>query len=530
MEPKSLLVLVVPLVVVTSVGSSRVNSEEQYLSWILANIVALSALAIPLFLFRYLWSRRFPEFKFPLGWVILIAAGVSLAKVWLTLTTVQWLGQDFQSQAELGARYISGVASGVIALLVTALVTSLLEEFQRERSLLLTAKVMQMSPALSEQEATALQELSGAVNTMLKNLEAEGRELRLELGVIRGLVDNHVRPLANSLYLAIARDYQDFSLRELFKSAVQKYPPALALALVSLLATPRNIDWYGLETGVGVSLISALLSAVLIFIAGRTFRKLGLNGAVTFFLSITTLPTLSYVACLELWSVADVDYMSLTLTSLFWFGQSGAVLTMASVALVNAREINQELQSLRGDLDLESTRALLLRNRKRFADQMHGEVQSRLMSLLLRAEANQNLQRQVAIEELRIISALLSAPRAKGELNEELKMLAKAWEGFAKIEVQFDFEAIPTELHELAVAVIEEGISNAVRHGFADHVKVSLLAPGRIVIEDNGMGPRGGRQGLGSMLISAGSQDWSLGARTDGGARLEVDLLARAKS
>jgi len=79
--------------------------------------------------------------------------------------------------------------------------------------------------------------------------------------------------------------------------------------------------------------------------------------------------------------------------------------------------------------------------------------------------------------------------------------------------------------------VVEEGLSNAIRHGGAKQIEVRVTGgqPGSafgadgvvVVIEDNGNGPGGGEPGLGSSLLDSVSQTWELEA-TGSGARLSV--------
>lgn len=75
--------------------------------------------------------------------------------------------------------------------------------------------------------------------------------------------------------------------------------------------------------------------------------------------------------------------------------------------------------------------------------------------------------------------------------------------------------------------IVEEGVTNAIRHGNATEVDVVVAGTDSataITISDNGRGPQGGRPGLGSALLQqATSGDWSLsqsGNRTTLTARI----------
>ena len=69
--------------------------------------------------------------------------------------------------------------------------------------------------------------------------------------------------------------------------------------------------------------------------------------------------------------------------------------------------------------------------------------------------------------------------------------------------------------------VMNEGIANALRHGFASRVTVTLGPGPEITISDDGTGPRDGVPGLGSTFFDSISQDWQLSA-TDAGSILRL--------
>ena len=74
--------------------------------------------------------------------------------------------------------------------------------------------------------------------------------------------------------------------------------------------------------------------------------------------------------------------------------------------------------------------------------------------------------------------------------------------------------------------MVEEGIANAIQHGAATEVTVSIAhEQGDIVIRitDNGSGPKAGRVGLGSKLLDELAPGWTLEAQPEG-TRLTVRL------
>jgi anti-sigma regulatory factor (Ser/Thr protein kinase) len=84
---------------------------------------------------------------------------------------------------------------------------------------------------------------------------------------------------------------------------------------------------------------------------------------------------------------------------------------------------------------------------------------------------------------------------------------------------------------------VSEAVSNAVRHGLAKNLTITLeklesIADHiEIVVEDDGLGPRSGKAGLGTELFNATSGvEWSLTAGKTGGSVLRVRIKTQPKT
>ena len=82
-----------------------------------------------------------------------------------------------------------------------------------------------------------------------------------------------------------------------------------------------------------------------------------------------------------------------------------------------------------------------------------------------------------------------------------------------------NFEFLPAkivltdQMWALVAGVAEEGVANAVRHGFASSVKISFVYSDSdliISIRDDGTGPRQGLPVIGTAFFTAISDDWVL--------------------
>ena len=526
LEPRSLAVLVLPLMFVTSVTTANTDDPRHLGAWLLANLIALLPITALVLMTRHIWLTKAPNFLFPLPLTFAIAATIGWFKALLTGLAAVSLSDLEIADINLGNRLWGGVLSGMVTLLMASLALLLLREFQAQRTLLLTAKAMQAMPALTSVETKRLKQLSEGVAEILRDLRTGAREApKMEAKVLRELVERYVRPLSSSLFTQIERNYQSFALGELLRSAVRNQPPALAMGLVFLISTPRNIEWLGLQTGLLLSIAGALFIFLTTYALGAFFRALDLSGFSSYIFSSlagTVGVVMALVALLEPGlQVSSTIIFALTV----WSTQNALVFGMAKVAIKSAASNRREFSDLVQNTDPDASFALLLRNRKLMANQMHGEVQSRFMNLVLSCESGEELESNVVIAELASIQRLLENVKPEPDsLESSLNKLVALWSSIARIEINLTKPTADRLDQSMLLAVVEEGVSNAIRHGLADHVTVTLEVNGRLVIEDNGMGPKDGAKGLGAKLFLAGSNSWSLNSREQGGSRLELNL------
>jgi two-component sensor histidine kinase len=125
------------------------------------------------------------------------------------------------------------------------------------------------------------------------------------------------------------------------------------------------------------------------------------------------------------------------------------------------------------------------------------------------------------------------------DLDKELLQLVHRWSGFVLIDLKNHVLSSVISSGDIRsiVEVVSEAVSNAVRHGLAKSLKITLrtIEPNNsqieIVVEDDGLGPRSGKSGLGTELFNAASgANWSLCARKTGGGVLRVRIETQPKT
>lgn len=150
----------------------------------------------------------------------------------------------------------------------------------------------------------------------------------------------------------------------------------------------------------------------------------------------------------------------------------------------------------------------------RFAKYLHGEVQSELLSasmMLSQAakEKNSRIGRRGIEKTAEILRRDHSQYVVGSELVPEVRMqkIIDAWAGIAKIEIELVGTGVIQEDSLASLSdVVEELVSNSVRHGVASEisVKVSRKAGSLAVIfKENGNKRGKGKPGLGSSLLKS---------------------------
>jgi hypothetical protein len=226
--------------------------------------------------------------------------------------------------------------------------------------------------------------------------------------------------------------------------------------------------------------------------------------------------------------------LNLIVTNSLWLP---FVILLVTVVAGAVRASEQVIEQLTASVDDEEIRALAAvseeeRIRRDVASQLHGNVQARLLAsaALMRQPA---LMRQLGIEDpaevLLDIDDFTNPQSPARDFREQLGDVVRPWNALMQITVEIEVEDISPDLAESACRIIEEGLSNAYRHGGANTVDVSITKEGaglRLLVQDDGSGPPSGSEpGLGSAVLdSLAGNSWSLTRSEEDRTVLEVLL------
>ena len=381
------------------------------------------------------------------------------------------------------------------------------------------------------------------------------KELVIEL---RSLLDNQIKPLSarlksTSSALANRTTFKGVSPLRLFTIPDRVNLNILINPLLQFLVLTAAIpfalyvfegpEWIplGFEIAVVTSLF-LFLNKIAVAKRKSISTKLGIAALFVLILAQTAigflLLQLSGLPGSTIESVSALLILALLVTTSLYglvvtyeYNQAAFMKTLSS----NNRRLARELALLNQRIWVE---------KREWALRIHGSVQASLTASLVRLSgesAPSKEQLAKVREHLSQASNGLKASAVKPvDLAASLKVIQKTWGGIAKIKV--DLKSAPAQqvLDDawggvIANEIIKEAVSNSVKHGKADLVKVSFEDPTpgfvQIIVQDNGRGlsPKSS-SGLGSQILDETAFPWSLQNQPTGGTILKAQIAVAKKT
>jgi two-component sensor histidine kinase len=218
--------------------------------------------------------------------------------------------------------------------------------------------------------------------------------------------------------------------------------------------------------------------------------------------------------------------------------QTIVMATIGNQMISQERDLDHEIEELFSGSQIEDkarSAYSTLVNRD-YAQFLHSEVQNQLLISALAARqpefSSEDLKAEIA--RLRELFAGLETERPLTEnltFSAVVQSLSERWEGFVELETNLgkDLAGFEFDRSWALIEVLNEAISNSIRHGMASRVIVEAERRGNAIeisVTDNGIGPTSGKPGLGSRIIDEiTGGNWSLRGTPSGGAKLQLQLL-----
>ena len=512
------------------------TGSNDYLRWFLLSLIAHASIA-PFIAIAILFISKLNSWKAELGALLILGAVRGIAihfglEILDLEPKVSSLYKVFNSTISLPLWFIG------IAIFVESR-----RQFQREFEALFLSSMRkeQISSGklnddlVGARDGQLIIQLQSLATGLAKEIEEDLNQstakinYALQASKIQDLVNNKLRPASAELWNGATLSPPRLSLSELIKVTLLKQK--LKVPAACLLFAPYIFIGLNGSQGWSFSLIETLLattSNILIFVIFEALLKNGLlNRSSTNILIIATsylmpLLTILYLLPQDLfWIESDAAklFYQLFLSSchiaiLLGFNLSELLSDQRSSVLANLERIAQGKDMFYfSEVEQTAVRNIDL------ARYLHGELQAGLIatSLLLESAikngdvnlANHALRSTVDIlnqDHARVSESRKSSPRAR------LEKISSGWRGIAEVQIKLDWiDFLETSILNDVIALIDEGVSNAIRHAKASYILVTgsrTATDLNFEILSDGSGMTSKSPGLGTKLFQELTINW----------------------
>lgn len=550
------LLLTTPLVITTSLLTTSAGHFSQtepplntlgLLSAIfLANIFALSICAIWVLVFSKTIFRNRARNPVPLFWVIIFSASVGALKGAMTGLGCWLLQIESDLAATISDRVGQTTLLGAWLIPAITLVAHRLSILQAQREALVAERVsntlIESGAAQTRDNQASLRAFAAMAKKELSSIStpvSTDEQTSHYAQAIRRLVTDQLRPLSHRIWEQENKRISSFSIAEIARQSIFGFSKARSVvALVYVVTAFPSIMRF---VGLGEAVLRSILAGAVIYVgfwAMSAFTPKKYWVATSWFvLAILGVSYLSFVTGeLAFGYVTEFDAFETVMAVWLWLTQLTFISAFLSGVRKSGFEIKQQFADLYGSGSIDRAVRLnqaRIQNRD-FANYLHGQVQNKLLSVALGLEkgkaTKEELEQALAVVE-NILKTLDSNFQTmnSGDIDAEVAKLNDQWLGFIKIRWNLDtgVKNLETRKRILLMQLVDEAISNAVRHGLAKKVLVNaaVAADEEVTLEviDDGIGPRDGKAGLGSTFFKSVSKgNWKLEQGPNGGSKLNL--------
>ena len=398
-----------------------------------------------------------------------------------------------------------------------------------------TYSVKQQNDLVEARDGQQIIQLQSLASGLAKEIEEvlNHSTARIDYAVqaskIQDLIKNKLRPASAELWNGATLSPPKLSVSELIK--VSLLEQKLKVPAACLLFAPYIFIGLNGSQGWRFSAIETLIATMCNFLIFAMFEILFKNGLLsrnsTNILIIVVsfvVPLLTILYLLPqglFWIESDVAklFYQLFLSSchvsiLLGFNLYELLRHQRSAVLANLKQIAQG-KNMFSFSDSEHTAARDID----LARYLHGELQAGLIATSLLLEraiksgdvnlANHALRSTVDIlkqDHARVSESRKSSPRAR------LEKISSGWRGIAEVQIRLDWiDSLETSILNDVIALIDEGVSNAIRHAKASNILVAGSRTATALnfeILSDGSGMTSKSAGLGTKLFQELTSNW----------------------
>ena len=536
----------------TLVGNARAISSENLGSWMAVSLLTALAATLTIDIVWFIQVRRNGGQPLRLGGAI----GVSLLEGCVFALTQLLAIKAFDlvgDREPLVASISSIVTITILGVAISTFVTGRYFELERRNRLLdegiavsqvredVADIVHRMQVALGTDIDDALAPARRGIEERLADQQRalDQDEWSTVARELRTAAQDTVRPLSQQLWSRTAARDTSIRVSQVLRNIVTKQPfrpVALALILV-VTGFASSIALYGWGWGIAIQVSGILIIFVLLGSANSAMRRWPSHHVIIF---------VSASILLQLGALINFPLREWQQEQPYTWAEAiaaaviGIIIILLTSGAGSVRSYRDDVaRTFQSDIDRELIESMAASRQvaqlaRESARILHGTVQTRLIACAVAIErASETRDADAFHEALREAQAVLAQSTINTNPNsislvEEVQRKVQLWSGLCDITVDVDprLAEIQGRFARDVGRVVEEGLSNAIRHGNATSIQVRVSRSNSSVnveVDDNGIGPQRGLPGLGSSLLDSVSPVWKLSALPVG-ARLSVEL------
>lgn len=533
------------------VGETPISSVVQLFAWaelLVANILSILVCWLAIEALNLTVLKNKDVRPLPVGVVFGLSFFIGALKGLTTGLFGLWLGAFPTTAIAIEGRWLQGGVLGILSIPLLTLSVAKLHQINQKREVLIADHVRSLLLGkLAPTESLRLQmtELKSKSLDLLDDLDSAIASSDTKAGslfqaTIQNLLTNHIRPMSHTIWQDKARRIPKQTISTLLRTGIRS-PSLNPLVTAAPLFIALFMGHLALLTPAEAaqrSLVMALTPALVAKAYGLI--KMQSNSIyITWYLVLQVSAAALGVGLSDLifGQVPSGSFVLAWLATSLLSVQSILMGTIGHQMIREDRDLNLEIEALLEGNKVESSARSAyseLLNRD-YAQFLHSDVQNQLLiSALAARQPNFNDQDLKAeVNRLRILLANLDTERpsvAEMSFVELVETLATRWEGFIALNTSVcsSLEGMICKKGWALVEVLNEAISNAIRHGMASTISIEIqpLEDSILVtVSDNGMGPTSGKRGLGLKIIQEITQGrWSIQPGPKGGAVLKLQL------